>query len=164
MSEITHYAGKALYSYLQTNRNTMFLPTSMLKSDLCSSQKQLNQQHFLSLLFPREVWKLVLVKSDPLHLWVRERGDSVTVVCKCFFINVSVRSCPAWLIPRVHIHLLPQRKLTADVHWSHFMLTYNPSLSLVSNISGWLCSGLRNNWYNYWKPDSFMPTSVLPSQ
>lgn len=65
----------------------------------------------------------------------RERRDSVAMVCNCFFINVSVRSCPAWLIPRVHIHLLPHRQLTADVHWSYFMLTYNPSLFSVPNIS-----------------------------
>ena len=94
----------------------------------------------------------------------RKRRGSVAMVCNCFFINVSVRSCPAWLIQRVHIHLLPHRQLTADVHWGHFMLTYNPSLFLAPNILGWLYFGNRSNWHNYWITAPIVPATVFASQ
>lgn len=128
LRKFIQYTVRALHSCSQTIKKSRYSPAQMLESDECSSQKIIAS---IGLRVPfalqRSVEAGVGEETPSASKRERER-ETVAMVWNCFFINVSVRSCPASLIPRVHIHLVPHSQLTADVHRSHFMLTYNPSI------------------------------------
>lgn len=98
LSKFIQYNVRALHSCLQTIKKSRYSPAQMLESEECSSQKQLHQQHSLSLLFSGEMWKLGLGKRHPLHLRHTQRERERERDC-CHGVELRFHKCFSKVMP-----------------------------------------------------------------